>query len=314
MKRSTTNILMASALALIISTPGFAATLKVAAPLKSDVITVGDVFDGAGDMAGRYLAPAPADGKAFVLTTQDLARISKAFNLGWAPTGHESLVLRRPTQGIAHDDVVRALQQEISRLADGHRVDLDMPGFRGDMRLPHDVEASFDLKNVKVDRSKNKFTATMSVPAGSSAPFATKEISGRLYEMVELPVLKTSLRSGDVVSEHDLDYIMVRSTDLALNTIVDKNDLIGQTPRRTLPAMKALMENDMESPVLVKKGETVNVVLKNGSLVLTMKAQATQSGAEGETVRIVNTTSKKTLDAVVTGPQMVTIELASNAL
>lgn len=314
MKHKAAKYLMMTAIAIVLSAPASAATLKSESSVKGDVVTVGDVFDGAGDAAGKYLAPAPVDGKSLVLTTTDLVRISSAFKLDWAPSGHDSLIVRRAVQGLAHDDVANAVKKEISRTLAGHVVDVEMPGFQGDIHLPYDVEASFDVKNLNVDRIKGRFSAVIAAPAGADKPVMTKEVSGRLFEMVELPVLKNNLRNGDVISEHDLDFVTVRSADVAQNAITDKNALIGQMPRRVLGAMKPLMQNDIESPVLVKKGETVNVVLKNGALMLTMKAQAAQSGAEGETVRIVNTTSKKTLDAVVTGPQMVTIELASNAL
>ena len=67
------------------------------------------------------------------------------------------------------------------------------------------------------------------------------------------------------------------------------------------------MAGDVAAPQVVKKGDTVTVTLKTNALNLTMQGRALQNGAEGDTVRIINTASNRTVDAIVTGPQTVTV-------
>ena len=56
-----------------------------------------------------------------------------------------------------------------------------------------------------------------------------------------------------------------------------------------------------------KKGDLVIMVLKKGALNLTTKGKALDNGAKGDMVRILNTNSRQTIEAQVTGPQKVTI-------
>jgi flagella basal body P-ring formation protein FlgA len=60
-------------------------------------ITLGDVFDGAGAVAGRAIAPAPPPGQVASLSAPLLAAAASAAGLDWTPPpGLESVRVVRP--------------------------------------------------------------------------------------------------------------------------------------------------------------------------------------------------------------------------
>jgi flagella basal body P-ring formation protein FlgA len=60
--------------------------------------------------------------------------------------------------------------------------------------------------------------------------------------------------------------------------------------------------------VLVARNSTVTIVLQTGYLRLTAQGKAIEDGAKGDTIRVTNLQSKKTIEAVVAGPDFVTVQ------
>jgi len=68
---------------------------------------------------------------------------------------------------------------------------------------------------------------------------------------------------------------------------------------RAVPAGRMLTWRDITRRPLVKKGDIVEVSASTGLLVVTMKALAMESGAQGETVTVRNPESHKNFSAIV---------------
>jgi flagellar basal body P-ring formation protein FlgA len=88
------------AAALVFAAPAFADTpvsLRARIEANGPAITLGDVFDGAGEAASRVVAPAPAPGQIAHLSPQVLAAAASAAGLAWqAPAGLRSVDVVRP--------------------------------------------------------------------------------------------------------------------------------------------------------------------------------------------------------------------------
>lgn len=148
-------------------------TLRARVEANGRAITLGDVFDGAGAVAGRAIAPAPPPGQVSTLSIPVLAAAASAAGLEWTPPA-----------GLTEVRVVR--------------------------------------------------------PGGARATLPAQNVSGA----------------------------------------------------RTL------------SDAAVRRGEMVSIVYLAGGLQLTMRARALEDAAVGDNVRLANTSSNATIDAIVTAPGM----------
>lgn len=72
--------------------------------------------------------------------------------------------------------------------------------------------------------------------------------------------------------------------------------------RAGVPAGHILVQQDLETIPVVVAGEPVRLELVSGSLVIAVEALARSSGAVGDKVRLEMPTSRKVVQAVVTGP------------
>ncbi|HVK79489.1 MAG TPA: flagellar basal body P-ring formation chaperone FlgA, partial [Verrucomicrobiae bacterium] len=68
--------------------------------------------------------------------------------------------------------------------------------------------------------------------------------------------------------------------------------------RATLPAAGGRSIAD----AAVRRGESVNLVYQAPGMSLNMRARALEDGAIGQSIRLQNTSSNRTIEAVVTGP------------
>jgi flagella basal body P-ring formation protein FlgA len=69
--------------------------------------------------------------------------------------------------------------------------------------------------------------------------------------------------------------------------------------RATLPASTG---GRTIADAAVRRGDTVTLVYQAPGMSLTMRTRALEDGALGQSVRLLNTASNRTIDAVVTGP------------
>jgi flagella basal body P-ring formation protein FlgA len=67
--------------------------------------------------------------------------------------------------------------------------------------------------------------------------------------------------------------------------------------RATLPATAGAVTD-----AIVRRGDAVTLVYQVPGVSLSMRARALEDGAVGQSVRLLNTSSNRTVEGVVTGP------------
>lgn len=296
------KLLMAVAMTAFIVNSAHAAEPAAEVALMGDVVTVGDVFPGVAHDASYVLSPAPAYGKTMTLNAGDLKRISDAFNLGWQPVSNLTQTsIRRASQDIGPDKISAALQSALAQKLDGQKFEAMLSERNLTLHVPENAGTDVTVSDLRYDLGRGEFSAVLS--AGNEQ----KPVTGRLIPVTSVPVLKAQLQKGALITAEDLDYIDVRNSDLGANVLVSAEQVIGMSPRRGIAALKPIASSDVSSPVVVKKGEIVTMVLQNAEMTLTTQGKALESGAVGETVRIINPSSGQSVEGVVTAVKTVSI-------
>lgn len=138
-----------------------------------------------------------------------------------------------------------------------------------------------------------------SAPAPQVVRSAAKAPAGKTAEAL---VFTRSLNTGDVVQPSDIAYQPVQAHLAGANVAVQ--DIVGKSARYPLREGAVVRAGDLSNPVVVKKSQAVKVVWSVGGINLSMTGLAQKDGAAGDVIQILNPTSKKTVDAVITGPGM----------
>lgn len=302
--------LLAVAMMALMVSHAEAATLHSQALVSGPNLTVGDLFTDAGEHAAYALAPAPAPGKTMILRTADLQRVAGTFGIDWRPeTGLEQVVVKSAREAVDR----AALSAALAVAAGNARVELQLPDHLENLYVPAGQSAALTVESLDVDDARQSFTARLALPEADGGQ-RVEIISGRAFRVIEVPVLKTAMKSGDVIAASDVEYVALRRDMVPADTLLNATNLIGMSPRRVAAAGKALQARDLDSPMLVRKGQLVTVTLKNGPIALSLQGRALQNGSTGDTVRVLNPASNQMVEGVVTGEQTVAVTPPAKAL
>lgn len=148
------------------------------------------------------------------------------------------------------------------------------------------------------------FIAAALVPA--PAPAQTPPAPARVIaEQVEVAVLARPVQRGEILSADDFVYEK-RSPNMGRGAI-EAEAAKGMEAVRPLSPGSVVRISDVITPRLVRRGEPVLIAYKTGALTITTQGRALASAGAGEPVRVVTSSTQRTLDGFVAGNGLVRI-------
>ncbi|WP_066659414.1 MULTISPECIES: flagellar basal body P-ring formation chaperone FlgA [unclassified Sphingomonas] len=147
------------------------------------------------------------------------------------------------------------------------------------------------------------FIAAALVPVSAPAQTPTAPASGPAQ--VEVAVLARPVQRGEILSPDDFVYEK-RSPNMGRGAI-EAQAAKGLEAVRPLSPGSVVRVSDVITPRLVRRGEPVLIAYKVGALTITTQGRALSSAGAGEPVRVVTTSTQRTLDGFVAGNGLVRI-------
>lgn len=134
-------------------------------------------------------------------------------------------------------------------------------------------------------------TATQANPARQIASTATSE--GQVL------VLVRDVARGQVIVAADV--VWADATSARSRGLTEWDAAVGMEARRQLKTGQPIQAGDIKIPAVIRKGDPVKLVYATGGVHLSVDGVAQNEAALGEPVRILNTYSKRTVEAVAAG-------------
>lgn len=112
-------------------------------------------------------------------------------------------------------------------------------------------------------------------------------------------VLARDLLRGDVITASDVEW----QTPAAGRTArgLDYDAAVGMEAKRALKAGQLIQASDVKAATVIRKGDPVAIVYTAPGVRLSVDGVAQGEAALGQPVRVLNTYSKRSIDAVATG-------------
>ena len=192
-----------------------------------------------------------------------------------------------------------------------YRVTLSDSDFR--LQLPGTSVDGWQIANLVYNPAQQSFQATLSFINDLGNPEYTS-ISGAAYPVVSVPALSHDLLAGEPVTRNDITSVEIPFSRLGSTLITSPDALLGQVARRNLLPNAPLFVFDLAKPILVKKGELLTITFEIPGIQLSAQAQATSNAAKGDTITVMNTTSKRMIEARITGPGTAVIAAPASSL
>ncbi|MGK2739289.1 flagellar basal body P-ring formation chaperone FlgA [Tepidicaulis sp. LMO-SS28] len=283
-----------------------AARLKGDVAVSGPVVTLGDLFDGAGEAADVVVQNSPAPGLTDAISLSRLSSIARRNGMDWRNrSGDTKISVQRTGIPVDREELRAVLAESLaprfSSLTGDAVLEIEFAPGSARVLVAEDEMPSVSVDRFSVDAASGRFVAMVRAPAhDANAPL--RRLIGRAYAALDVPVLSGQKTSGDVIRASDLDWKRMPVIRLGQNMITDAGRLVGKTPRNSLRPGRPVRMSDIEEPVLVPKNALVTVSFKTGKMTLTTRGTAMQSGAMGEVIGVLNGRSRRIVQATVTGP------------
>jgi flagella basal body P-ring formation protein FlgA len=117
---------------------------------------------------------------------------------------------------------------------------------------------------------------------------------------VDVLTYARNLAAGEIVQPADL--IWGKAAAAPADTPSDPDMVIGMAAKRALRAGASVSARDVGTAQVIKAGDIVTVLYEADGVSLSLQGKAMGAAGVGETLSVQNTTSKKIIQAMVTGP------------
>jgi flagella basal body P-ring formation protein FlgA len=305
-------VLALAALAVLLGPALSAEPLRLRAEVaaESGVLTLADLVEGvSGAAAAAPVFRAPPPGESGTIQAGRIAEAAARFGLV-LNAGKGQVTVTRAARRIGADEIESVLKQvlELRHGVDPRTLSFVHDGAAPSLVVAADVTAPVTVEEVSFDRRTRRVSALASVGPDRRA---SVRISGTAAETVEIAVLTRALNRGETVQGSDFAIERRVRETLPGDVQGDAGALAGRVARRALSAGSVVRQGDLGKPEIVGRGDIVTVFYEIPGMTLTLRARATEAGAQGDSIGVLNIQSKKALQATVVAPGKVAVSAAT---
>lgn len=305
-------LLLALGGAVAAQTPSSAAipALKADVTVTGDIVTIGDLVENAGPVANVPIFRAPDLGTTGAVATDRILDAIRPHQLiGIDTHGLAEVVVTRASRAITTREISARIAQALGgQYGFGNARDIQI-NFDGDVRtLQVEPNASGELRILALsyDPRTTRFDVTLDMPDSMALQRQPARYSGTAIDTVNAIAVDRPIERGEVLQASDLTTVRRPKAESSA-VLTDGNAAIGLSARHALRPGQALAAADLMKPEIIARNDNVTIVYQVPGITLTLRGQAKDAGALGDTISIVNTESKRVVQAVVSGPDRVTV-------
>lgn len=165
-----------------------------------------------------------------------------------------------------------------------------------------DEPLAFELQGQTIKRNN-----TVKISCASTiSPWSIFTMSTITQEMNVISA-SNELPRHHIITAKDLTTLRQDVNRLRVGYTTKRLDLVGQQLKRPIRAGTVIYQNQLQLPVIIKKGDKVTIVTKRGALSVIHQGIALQDASVGERIRIKNNGSTRTIQGEAVSPGRVEI-------
>jgi flagellar basal body P-ring formation protein FlgA len=283
--------------------------LRATVTVDSDLVRIGDLVENAGPVANIAIFRAPDLGTTGTVSTASIVDAIRPHQLIDIDTrGLAQVIVTRASRAIDAQEISDTITQALSqRFGLGEPRNLSLAFDLPLRTLQVEPGASGDLQVLALtyDPRSGRFDVTLDLPSSRVLQSSPARFTGSAVETIEAVTVNRPIEHGTVLQAADLTVL--RRPKARATGLLDMNGAIGLAARHPLRPGEAITAADLMKPVVVQRNDTVTLIYEVPGLTLTLRGQAQDSGAVGDTIGVLNTQTKRIVQGVVTGPGHVSV-------
>jgi flagella basal body P-ring formation protein FlgA len=287
--------------------------LRTTATVNGDVVRIGDLVDNAGPVAEVPIFRAPDLGtRGAVATERIVAAIRPHQLIGIDTRGISEVVVTRASRAIPPQEISARVAKALAGQYGFGEARNILVEFDRDLRtLNVEPGASGELQVAALGYNPHttRFDVTLDLPSSAALRHLPTRFTGTAIETIDAVTVDHPVERGEVLKASELSIVRRPKAEGA--AITDMRAAAGLAARHQIRPGQPLHEADLMKPAIVQRNETVTIVYEAPGLTLTLRGQAQDAGALGDTIGVLNVQSKHVVQGVVSGPGRVTVTAAA---
>jgi len=283
--------------------------LRASVTVTGETVRIGDLIENAGPVADVAIFRAPDLGTRGAVATERIIEAIRSHQLiGIDTRGLSEVIVARASRAITPQEIsariAHALEGQYGFGEAGHiLVEFDHevrtlnvePGATGELQV---LALAYNPRTTRFD-------VTFDLPSSAALRRQPTRFTGTAVETIDAVTVEHPVEHGEVLKASDL--VVQRRPKAEGPAITDLRAVVGQAARHQLHPGQPLHDADLMKPAIVQRNDTVTIVYEAPGLTLTLRGQAQDAGALGDTISVLNLQSKRVVQGVVSGPGRVTV-------
>ncbi len=280
--------------------------LKAITTVTGDIVRIGDLIEHAGIVADVPVFRAPDLGATGVVSADAVLAAVRAHALvGLDPGDVHEVMVTRASRTIAPQEIEERIAGALSlQYALGQPKDITLRFDSGlqAVQIEPAISGEPRIARITYNQRSARFTAVVAIP--SRRPLT---LTGHAIATEEVATVARTVARGDVIKQSDVVMLRRPRREIPQDAITDRDRAAGLAARNSLQPGRPLRETDLMKPELVRRNEMVMLMYQVPGIMLTVRGRATEAGAEGDVISVLNEHTKRVVHGVVVGSGRVMI-------
>ena len=283
--------------------------LRASVTVTSDVVRIGDLVENSGPVADIPIFRAPDLGTTGAVATDRIVEAIRPHQLiGIDTRGLAEVLVTRPSRAITAQEISGRIAQALAGqygFGDAHNILVNFDRDVRTLQVEPDVTGELQVLSISYDPRTTHFDVTFGLQSSMELRKQSTRYTGTAMATVDALTVDHPIERGQVVKASDVAVLIRPKTDTAV--VTDMKAVVGFAARHQLQPNQPLNTADLMKPEIVQRNDTVTIVYQAPGVTLTLRGQAQDAGALGDTINVLNSESKRVVQAVISGPDRVSV-------
>jgi len=288
--------------------PALRATITV----NGDIVRIGDIIENAGPVADVPIFRAPDLGtRGTVVTERILDAIRPQHLIGIDTRGLSEVIVTRASRAIAPKEITARIAQALEGqygFSTARNILVEFDRDVHALNVEPTATGELQVLTLTYNPRTTRFDVTLDLPSSAALRKQTTRFTGVAIETIDTVTVDHPIERGAVLKASDL--VAQRRPKSEGSAISSIHAAAGLAARHELRPGQTLRDADLMKPAIIQRNDTVTIVYEAPGFTLTLRGQAQDAGALGDTINVLNAESKRVVQGVVSGPGRVTVNTA----
>jgi flagellar basal body P-ring formation protein FlgA len=286
-----------------------APALRANVTVNTDIVHIGDLVENAGAAADVAIFRSPDLGTRGAVPTARVVEAIRPYQLIDIDTrGISEVVVTRASRAITAQDISTRIAKSLEGrygLGEARNITVEFDRDPRTLNVEPNVTEELQIVSLSYNKRSSRFEAVIDLPSSNALHWQTTRYGGTAVETVDAVTVDHPIEHGELLKISDLTVARRPKGDGTV--ITDPRAAAGLAAKHQLNPGQALHDTDLVKPPLVQRNDVVTIFYEVPGISLTLRGQAQDAGAFGDTINVINIQSKRVMQGVVTGAGRVAV-------